>query len=104
MSIRAASWPAWALAALSVAMFVATVALYVLARSAQERPSSGTGGTLGDLLVFVPFPAFPIVGALIASGRPRNLISWICLAAGFLWMLITLGDDATRPHLAMAAP
>jgi hypothetical protein len=37
------------------------------------------------LVVFnVPFLVFPVVGALIASRRPRNLIGWICLAVGIL--------------------
>jgi hypothetical protein len=44
-------------------------------------------------LVFVPFLAFPLVGALIASKRPHNPIGWICLAAGLFWMLIVLGDS-----------
>jgi hypothetical protein len=35
----------------------------------------------------VPFLAFPLVGALIASRRPTNAIGWICLAVGLLWML-----------------
>jgi len=69
-------------------MFVASVALYVLARSAQE--ALGSWDALGDLLVFVPFLAFPIVGALIASRRPENPIGWMCLVAGLFWMLIAL--------------
>jgi hypothetical protein len=90
MSRRASAWLAWSLAALSVAMFVAGIALYVLARAAQEVASSGTVGTVGDLLIFVPFLAFPLMGALIASRHPKNPIGWICLAAGFFWMLIAL--------------
>ena len=40
------------------------------------------------MFVFVlPFLAFPLVGALIASKRPENPIGWICLAIGLLWML-----------------
>jgi hypothetical protein len=41
-------------------------------------------------LIFVPFLAFPLVGALIASRHPKNPVGWICLAAGFFWMLIAL--------------
>ena len=44
------------------------------------------------MLVIVPFLAFLIVGALLASRRPRNPIGWILLADGFLWMLIVLID------------
>src|SRR3712207_676370 len=84
MSTRTASWLAWSLAGLSVVMFLASVALYVFARAAQEAP---TTDALGDLLIYAIFLTFPIVGALIASRRPRNPIGWICLTAGFFWML-----------------
>ena len=87
MSARAAAWLAWSLAALCVAMFVALGALYVLLRSTHVPRL-----TLIDLLVGVPFLAFPIVGALIASRRPHNPIGWICLAVGFLFLLLGLTD------------
>jgi len=91
MRSRSASWLAWSLAGLSVAMFVAGVALTILSLSGapDTRPSS-TWGTVGGLLIFVPFLAFPLVGALIASKRPHNPIGWICLTAGLFWMLISL--------------
>jgi hypothetical protein len=38
-------------------------------------------------VLFLPFLAFPLVGALIASRRPHNPIGWICLAVGLFWML-----------------
>jgi hypothetical protein len=72
MSARAAAWLAWSLAALCVAMFLASVMLYVLARSAQVPSSMGASRTVIDLLVFVPFLARPIVGVLIASRRPAT--------------------------------
>ena len=103
MSTRASAWLAWALAGLSLVMFLASVALYILARSAQEVPSGGTGDALGDLLIYVPFLAFPVVGALIASRRPENAIGWFCLAAGFFWMLIAL-MDVGGAYLQAAAP
>jgi hypothetical protein len=82
---------AWSLAGLSVVMFVATIALTIssLYVAGATQPSS-TKGTLGDLLLWIPFLAFPIVGALIASKRPTNAIGWICLVAGLFWMLIFL--------------
>ena len=94
MSTRIASWLAWSLAALSVSMFLASIALWVLARAVQaEAPSSlGASRPIIDLLVSVPFLAFPVVGALIASKRPKNPIGWICLAVGLLWMLLNLFD------------
>jgi two-component system, NarL family, sensor kinase len=43
-------------------------------------------------LVGVPFLAFPLVGALVASRRPHNPIGWICLAVGLLFMLLGMND------------
>jgi hypothetical protein len=94
---RASSWLAWSLAGLSVAMFLASVALTILSvdgAPATRPPSTwGTAGPIGGLVIFLPFLAFPLVGALIASKRPQNPIGWICLTAGFLWMLIVLSDS-----------
>jgi hypothetical protein len=94
MSRRTASWLAWSVAALSMVMFLASVAFFVLTRAAQaEAPSSlVTSRSIIDLLVSVPFLAFPLMGALIASRRPHNPIGWICLAVGLLWMLLGLFD------------
>jgi hypothetical protein len=73
-------------------MFVATIPLWLLARSA-DLPSSwaadlGVGSLVGGAL----FLAFPLVGALIASKRPKNAVGWLCLAVGLLWMLGGLFD------------
>jgi hypothetical protein len=90
---RVISWLAWSLSALSVAMFVAIIALYALIRSAPQVPSSISGRfTPTDLLMGVPFLAFPIMGALIASRRPHNPIGWICLAVGSLFLLLGVSE------------
>jgi hypothetical protein len=91
MRIRASAWLAWSLAGLCVALFLASVVLYVLSHSSQEPTS--TGDTLSELLIFDTFLAFPIVGALIASRHPKNPVGWICLAIGLFWILIFLGDS-----------
>jgi len=94
------------LALISVAGFVAIVALDVLTRSAKSPGGSTTLGTVGvavlESVSFVLFLAFPIVGALIASRRPRNPIGWICLADGLLWMVLAVTNSysvygVTRP-------
>jgi hypothetical protein len=72
-------------------MFLTSVLLHVLAFSSQGPTS--TGDTLGELLIFVSFLAFPIVGALIASRQPKNPVGWICLAVGLSWTLIFTGDS-----------
>ena len=73
-------------------MFVATIPLWFLARSA-DLPSSwradvGVGGLVGGAF----FLAFPLVGALIASKRPKNAVGWLCLAVGLLWSLSGVFD------------
>src|SRR5918992_2201287 len=86
-----AAWLAWSLAGLCVVMFVASIVLNVLTHPSQEV--TGAGDTLGELLIYGAFLAFPIVGALIAYRHPRNPVGWICLAVGFFWMLIAVGDQ-----------
>src|ERR671921_1080460 len=89
---RASTWFAWSLAVLTLAMFVATIPLWFLARGA-DLPSSwradvGVGGLVGGAF----FLAFPLVGALIASKRPKNAVGWLCLAVGVLWTLSGVFD------------
>jgi hypothetical protein len=102
VSERAAPWLAWSLAGLSVTMFLASVALFVLARSAQLPGTLGASVTVIDMLTSMPVLAFPIVGALIASKRPRNPIGWICLADGLLWTF--LGMIETYGIYGLARP
>jgi hypothetical protein len=75
-----------------LAIFVATIPLWFLARSA-DLPSRwaadlGVGSMVGGAL----FLAFPLVGALIASRRPKNAVGWLCLAVGLLWALSGVCD------------
>jgi hypothetical protein len=92
LSARVAFWPAWSLCGLSVALFVASVPLFVLARSAHVPSSWDADLTTGGLLASGLFLVFPLVGALIASRRPENPIGWLCLADGFLWMTTNMLD------------
>jgi hypothetical protein len=90
MGARAAAWLAWSLAGLSFAGFAATIVLYVAIRPVLPPSTWGTGGDSAVVIFVVPFMAFPLVGALIASRRPKNPIGWICLGAGIFWMLATM--------------
>jgi hypothetical protein len=92
LSARVASWLAWSLCGLSVAMFVASVPLLVLGRSAPVPSTWNADLTTGGLLADGLFLVFPLVGALIASRRPENPIGWLCLADGFLWMTTNMLD------------
>jgi len=101
---RAASWLAWSLAVLSLVLCGAGIALYLATLPVQPPSSWGTGGLSAVLYVYVPFIAFPLVGALIASRRPKNPIGWICLAVGVFWMLAITSGAYTLYGLRVATP
>jgi hypothetical protein len=92
MSTRASAWLAWALAGLTVVMFVASIALCFLARAAHVPSSWGTDLSVGGLLGGALFLAFPLVGALIASRHPGNPVGWLSLTIGLLWILSSVFD------------
>jgi hypothetical protein len=98
--LAAASWLAWLLAALSLAMYAAAFVLAFLALGVADAVKPVSIGDIGGLLVYLPLLAFPIVGALIASKRPRNAIGWICLVSGLFWMSFALGDASNAYELA----
>jgi hypothetical protein len=100
--LAAASWLAWLLAALSLAMYAAAFVFAFLALGVADPVKPVSIGDIGGLLVYLPLLAFPIVGALIASKRPRNAIGWICLVTGMFWMYFALGDASNAYELARA--
>jgi hypothetical protein len=93
MSRRTTTWLAWSLGGLSVVMAAASVALYIATRSVEPPSSWGTGGDSAVLILLLPFLAFPLVGALVASKRPENPIGWICLAVGIIWMIMLMSTS-----------
>jgi hypothetical protein len=70
-----------------LAMFVAVIPLWFLARGAHLPSSWAADVSIGGLVGGALFLAFPLVGALIASKRPKNAVGWLCLAVGLLWTL-----------------
>jgi hypothetical protein len=104
LGVRGASWLAWSLAVLSLVLCGAGIVLYLANLSVQPPSSWGTGGLSAVLYVYLPFLAFPLVGALIASRRPENPIGWICLAVGILWMLAIMSGSYARYGLQVASP
>ena len=104
MSTRVASWLAWSLGGLSVAMFVISAALYFATLPVQPPSSWGTGGISAVLYAYLPFLAFPLVGVLIAIKHPTNLVGWICLAVGLLWVLGVMSGSYAVYGLRVATP
>ena len=100
MRRRASFWLAWALGGISVAMFIAGLVFALLTLNVADPVRRTSTGGIGGLLIFLPFLAFPIVGALIASKRPENPIGWICLISGLFWMFIVVSDPLTAYSLA----
>jgi hypothetical protein len=104
MSARATTWLAWSLAALCVLLFLVALALQIATLPVRPPSSWGTGGLSTPFWAIMPFLPFPIVGALIASRRPRNPIGWICLAAGVIWMLGMVSGSYALFGLRMPRP
>jgi hypothetical protein len=73
-------------------MFVATIPLWFLARSADLPSRWAADVSVTGLVGGALFLAFPLVGALIASRRPKNAVGWLCLAIGLLWTLGGMAD------------
>jgi hypothetical protein len=93
MSTHSSAWLAWSLCALSLLLCAASIVLYVATRSMQPPSNWGTGGDSAVLIVILPFLTFPLVGALIASKRPKNPVGWICLAVGIFWMIMPISSS-----------
>jgi hypothetical protein len=93
-------WLAWSLAGISFAMYAAGFVFAFLTRGVVDPVKQVSSGGFGGLLVFLPFLAFPVVGALIASRRPGNPIGWICLVSGLFWMSSAQGDASNAYELA----
>jgi hypothetical protein len=83
---------AWSLCVLCVALAVASLILALL-----------NGRTLAEIFLALSGPSiltlasqtvsFSVVGALITSQRPENLIGWIFLAVGFFYGLLIAGEE-----------
>jgi hypothetical protein len=100
MMRRVSFWLAWSLAGISFALYAAGFVFAFLTLGVADPVEQVSTGGFGGLLVFLPFLAFPIVGALIASRRPENPIGWICLVSGLFWMTYAQGDASHAYELA----
>src|SRR5215212_8574693 len=101
MSTRAASWLAWSLMALSVALLLGGIALS-LADSSTVSDLPFVGETddstvVADLVTLLPFS---VVGAIIASRHPRNTIGWLFCSVGVTIGLNSFAGDYAEFWLA----
>jgi hypothetical protein len=79
----------WGLCGLAILMMGAGVVL----EQASNTPSDGS--FLEDILLWLAFLSFPLLGALVASRQPRNAIGWIFIAVGVgIGFLVTGGEYA----------
>ena len=96
MSNRAASWLAWSLVALSVALLLGGLVLSRAASSTvPELPFGGEtedGSVVANLITLLPFS---VVGAIIASRHPRNTIGWLFCSVG-----VTIGLNSFAGYYA----
>jgi hypothetical protein len=91
VSRRAASCLAWSLCVLCLALAAASPILALLNGRTLAEIFMAWGPsilTLASLTV-----SFSVVGALITSQRPENLIGWIFLAIGFCYGLLIAGEE-----------
>jgi hypothetical protein len=90
---------AWALCGLALAFAVASLVLLAVNWS---EPAPDRFGFRGFQAIFVV--VFSVVGALIASSRPRNSIGWLLLAAGLISGIQLLGDEYSIHALREPSP
>jgi hypothetical protein len=93
ISRRTAAWLAWSLVALSPTLFLGGIALSRTTRStALELPSGSVGDAESVVLGLAMVLTFSVVGAVVASRHPRNIIGWIFCTMGLLAGLGTLAS------------
>lgn len=70
-------------------LFVVGNVLAWVTHDPQTAGGWGGGGSPALAVISVALFTFSVVGALVASRQPANLIGWILLAVAFLWALDT---------------
>jgi hypothetical protein len=92
MSRRTAAWLAWSLCVVCLALAAASPILALLnGRTLAVIFMAWDGPSIGTLATLTV--SFSVVGALITSQRPENLIGWIFLAVGFFYGLLSAGEE-----------
>ncbi|MBA2725952.1 MAG: hypothetical protein H0U53_08185 [Actinobacteria bacterium] len=83
MTSTAASRLAWGLFVFVALLFTAGIWLEVINVPPPDQ-LSWDGGTVSDFVFLAVIFSFPVVGALIASKHPDNVIGWIMIGIGFV--------------------
>jgi hypothetical protein len=89
-STRASAVLAWSLAAASLVLLLTAETLSYLSRSA--APATVDGANWLDYGFTLLVAAYLTVGALVASRRPRNAVSWLLCAVGLATAVETFTD------------
>jgi len=87
MSARTAAWLAWSLVCLSA---LGNALALLLGLSRINPVADAPPIAAGEALQYVTQLSYAVVGALIASRRPKNPIGWIFCALGILSALVSL--------------
>jgi two-component system NarL family sensor kinase len=90
ISERAKSRIAWSFGAAAVAAILAGALIQLL--TPQEQLPSGLRSSLAEILDSLTNLGLPIIGALVASRRPRNMLGWLFLVAGLGLGIGTFGQ------------
>jgi len=101
MKVLTARWAAGCIAAVSVALTAAGLALAYVNR--HRVPADLTGWDFSDIFGQVANLAVPVVGFVLTSRRPANRIGWLFLAAGLALGLSSF-SNAYALHALVAAP
>src|SRR5215213_4519592 len=100
-STRAASWLAWSLLALSVALLLSGIALSRAASSiGTNLPFGGETDDSSVVTNLLTLLTFSVVGAIIASRHPRNTIGWLFCSVGVTIGLNSFAGDYAEYWLA----
>ena len=104
LSRRAASWLAWSLVALSVALLLGGITLARTTRStAVELPYGGEAELGSAVLSLATLLTFSVVGAIVASRHPRNTIGWLFCSTGLVVGLNALAGGYAEFWLASSS-
>ncbi len=101
MSRRAATWLAWSLVTLSVALLLGGAALSRVASSAVSDLSFvGETDDASVVAILITLLPFSVVGTIVASRKPRNAIGWLFCGVGVTLGLNSFAGDFAEFWLA----